>query len=61
MKVSEYTEGGLEVGYIYLVVRECGEIECAFKKKDDAEEYKQDLEGMTDGNITWNIVKTYCY
>lgn len=61
MRGYGFTESGLEVGDIYLVIRECGEIECAFKSTKDAEECKKDLEEMTDGNTTWNIVKTYCY
>lgn len=60
MREYGFTESGLEVGDIYLVIRECGEIECAFKSKGDAEEYKRDLEGMAE-NTTWNIVKIYCY
>ena len=61
MRGYGFTESGLEVGDIYLVIRECGEVECAFKSKEDAKEYKRELEEMTDGNTTWNIVKTYCY
>ena len=61
MKECGFTESGLEVGDIYVVVRERGEIECAFKSREDAKEYKRDLEEMTDGNTTWNVVKIYCY
>ena len=61
MKEYGFTESGLEVGDIYLVIRECGEVECAFKSTEDAKEYKRDLEAMTDGNIVWSIVKIYCY
>lgn len=60
MREYGFTESGLEVGDIYLVVRECGEIECAFKSKEDAKEYKRDLENMSV-NTTWNIEKIYCY
>lgn len=60
MREYGFTESGLEVGDVYLVVRECGEIECAFKSKEDAEEYKRNLEEMAE-NTTWSIEKTYCY
>lgn len=60
MREYGFTESGLEVGDIYLVIRECGEIECAFKSEEEAREYKRDLENMSV-NATWDIEKIYCY
>lgn len=59
-KSDNLKELEIEDRRIYLVVRECGEIECAFRSNKLAEDYAKELEQMSE-NTTWSTIKTYCY